>query len=152
LNPRQQVFKKVLGPFNGLTTLSSPDGSKVLVTLVENQQLITRIITVAQGTVQNLPFTTYPEKCVWANNDQLYCGVPLSIPVAQHPDDWYKGLFGFADNLWGFTPSSGRSLQISAFPESIDVMRMQYDRTHEYLFFMNKNTYELWSYRIGGSE
>lgn len=152
LNTQTGSFQKIIGPINGLTTLVSPDGSHILMSSNQNGQLVTQIITVSTRATTTLPFITLPEKCVWYSNDQFYCGVSLSIPSGTYPDDWYKGSTRFSDVLWSYSLSENRPVQIAQFPESVDIIRAQADTNFEYIFFMNKSTYELWSYRIGGSD
>jgi peptidoglycan hydrolase-like protein with peptidoglycan-binding domain len=152
LDPQNRTFSKLLGPYQGLTTLTSPDGTKVLAGFTENDQLATKIINLTNGTVKNLPFITLPEKCSWYSNDQLFCGIPKSFTTAIYPDDWYKGTIGFSDVIWSYIPSTGRSIQIATPNEPVDIFRMESYPDVGYLFFMNKNNYELWSYRISGDD
>ena len=152
INPETKTFSKLLGPYQALTTLTSPDGTKVLVEFTENERLTTKIINLNTGTAKTLPFVTLPEKCSWYSSDQLFCGIPKGFTTATYPDDWYKGNVGFSDVLWSYTVSTGRSVQIATPKESLDVFRMESYPDVGYLFFMNKNNYELWSYRIGGDD
>lgn len=152
INPETKRFSKLLGPYKALTTLTSPDGSKVLVEFTENEQLTTKIINLNTGTAKTLPFVTLPEKCSWYSNDQLFCGIPKAFTTATYPDDWYKGVVSFSDVIWSYTPSTGRSVQIATPKESVDIFRMESYPDSGYLFFMNKNNYELWSYRISGDD
>ncbi len=152
INPETKNFSKLLGPLQGLTTLTSPDGNNVLVTFVQNEQLTTQIINTNTGRSTKLPFITLPEKCTWYSNDQLFCGIPKSFTTAVYPDDWYKGVVSFSDVLWSYTVSTGRSVQIVEPKESLDIFRMESYPSIGYLFFMNKNNYELWSYRISGDD
>ncbi len=152
LNPVNKTFSKLLGPSVGLTTLTSPDGLYTLVSDTENNQLVTKIITLVNGTQRVLPFVTLPEKCSWYSNTQLFCGVPGSFTEALYPDDWYKGLVGFSDSIWEYDMGNDRTTQIATPTESIDIFRMDSYSAPGYLFFMNKNNYELWSYRVGGND
>lgn len=147
-----QKFIKVLGPNIGLTTLTSPDGKSILVSDSENGQLVLKIIDLNKRTEKILPFTTLSEKCVWYSNDQIYCGVPNTFPEGLYPDDWYKGVISFSDTLWSYAPSTGRAVSVITPTESVDMFRMEPYTNSEYLFFMNKNDYALWSYRIGGQD
>lgn len=152
LNPTTQQFSKILGPLTALTTLVNPDGTNVLITDSENNRLITKIINIKTQRQTILPFVTLPEKCTWYNSDQVYCGVPNNFPSGTYPDDWYKGIVKFSDSLWSYEISSNRTTQIATPTDSIDIFRMNAFPDAGYLFFMNKSTYELWSYRIGGSD
>lgn len=152
LDPQNKTFGKLLGPLTGLTTLTSPDGTQTLISDTENNQLVTKVITLATGAQKILPFTTLPEKCSWYSNDQLFCGVPTTFTNALYPDDWYKGTISFSDSLWQYTLSTGRAIQVVVPTDSIDMFRMESYSNMGYIFFMNKNNYELWSYRVGGND
>jgi hypothetical protein len=152
LDPITQKFTKVLGPSFGLTTLTSPDGKYVLVSNIENNQLVTKVVDLNTRTQKILPFTTLSEKCVWYDNSQLFCGVPNTLPQGQYPDDWYKGVVSFKDTLWLYNIADNRAVSVITPNETVDMFRMESFITPEYIFFMNKNNYELWSYRVGGTE
>jgi hypothetical protein len=99
-----------------------------------------------------MPFTTLSEKCSWYSNDQLFCGIPDEIPTGVYPDNWYQGVIGFNDSLWSYTLSDNQLVQIATPNESIDIFRMESYPEMGYVYFMNKNNYELWSYRVGGAD
>jgi hypothetical protein len=150
LNPTRQTFSKLAGPLVGLTTNTAPDGKHALVTYTSNNHLVTQILNLTNGATQNVPFIALPEKCTWYSFDTFYCGIPTSYPTGLYPDDWYKGLVSFSDVLWSYTLSTQSSAQVVVPRESLDMFRMESNPTTGYLFFMNKNNYELWSYRVGG--
>ena len=152
LNPIQQTFSKLLGPLVGLTSNTAPSGKHVLVTFTANNRLVTQIINTVNGTTQSIPFTALPEKCTWYSSDTFYCGIPASYPNGLYPDDWYKGVVSFSDVLWSYTISTQSAVQVAIPPQPIDMFRMESDPATGYLFFMNKNNYELWSYRVGGTD
>ena len=152
LNVQSNAFQKKLGPINGLTTNTNPSGTKTLISTWENNRLVNKIITLNNLETQTVSFTTIPEKCTWYNDDVLICGIPTTIPNGIYPDVWYKGISRFSDTLQKYTVSTDQLETLAIFPESVDVIRIESDKAAEYVFFMNKNTYELWSYRIGGND
>lgn len=152
LNPVSKTFSKMLGPLPGLTTLTSPDGIHTIIASFENGQMVNRIMNNSNGTNQPLPFTVLPEKCAWYNNDTFYCGVPSSYPTGTYPDDWYKGIISFSDALWSYSISKQESVQVALPPQTIDIERMEAYSDAGYLFFIDKITNQLWSYRIKGED
>lgn len=152
LDPNTTSLKKVLGPINGLTTNMSPDGKHILISSWENNQLVNKIINTTNNSSTIPPFITLPEKCTWYTVDEIICGVPQTVGNYTYPDAWYKGIARFSDSLQKYTLSTNTVETLAQFPESVDVIRIESDTKTEYVFFMNKNTYELWSYRIGGTE
>jgi peptidoglycan hydrolase-like protein with peptidoglycan-binding domain len=152
LNPTTQTFSKILGPLQGLTTLTSPDGVHAIIATTENNTLVTRVVNLTTGTSETAPFVVLPEKCSWYSNDLFYCGVTQSFPTATYPDDWYKGLVNLSDTLWSYTLSTKESAQIAVPSQVLDIIKMESYPDSEYLFFINKITNELWSYRVGGED
>lgn len=152
LNPTSKTFSKMLGPLQGLTTLTSPDGIHAIIATTEAGQIVNKIVNLSNGTSQSLPFTVLPEKCAWYSNDMFYCGVPSSYPTGVYPDDWYKGLISFSDTLWSYSIAKQESVQVALPPQTIDIERMEAYPDAGYLFFMNKINNELWSYRIQGDD
>jgi peptidoglycan hydrolase-like protein with peptidoglycan-binding domain len=138
LDPIEKTFSKLIGPSAGLTTLTSPDGTRVLVTAIEGGQLITKIVFLSSGKQKIVPFTTFPEKCSWYSNDQLFCGIPNTIPVALYPDAWYQGTIGFSDTLWSYTLSDNQLLQVATPKELVDIFRVESYPSTGYIYFMNK--------------
>ncbi len=151
LNPVTNTFSKLLGPLRGLTTLTSPDGVHTLTATTEGNMLTTRLVDITTGTIQNMPFTTLPEKCAWYSNDILYCGIVNSFPTGTYPDDWYKGLVNLSDTLWSYTVSTKSVEQVAVPKQVIDIIKMESHPEAGYLFFINKISNELWSYRVGGA-
>lgn len=152
LNPTTKNFSKIIGPLQGLTTKTSPNGTHAIITFTMDNSMISRLINLETNIMQPLPFVTLPEKCTWYSNDIFYCGVPTSYPSGLYPDDWYKGKVIFTDTLWKYQVSTQQSTQVITPIQPINIFRIESDTETEYLFFMNKNTYELWSYRIGGDD
>lgn len=150
LNPNSTAFRKILGPINGLTTLMSPDETNILTSSWENNQLVTRIININNNQSTIVPFTTLSEKCTWYTADEIICGVPQALGTYIYPDTWYKGIARFADSLQKYTISTGQVETLAVFPEAVDVFRISADTKNEYVFFMDKNSYHLWSYRVSG--
>ena len=97
-----------------------------------------------------LPISTLPEKCVWSNTDTsiIYCAVPLIIPNATYPDDWYKGRVTFNDQLWKINIASGETTLVSNLSiesgQAIDAMNIMLSSDDKYLTFINKIDLTLW--------
>lgn len=152
LNPISKTFKKLLGPLQGLTTLTNPSGTYSLISTSGQNGLTFGLTNLTNGSTTSLPFKTLPEKCAWYSDDVLYCGVVTSFPNATYPDDWYKGLVNLSDTLWSYTVSTKEARQLATPTQAIDIVKMEAFPDTEYLFFINKITNELWSYRIGGED
>jgi hypothetical protein len=152
MKPENSSFVKLLGPLPGLTTNTSPNGRWVFATYTVNNQFVSRIIDLETGTQQSVPFVTIPEKCTWYSDVEIYCGVPTEFPSGLYPDDWYKGSVVFSDILWKYNRETKERLQLGTFQSPTDIFRIESYNDLGYLFFINKNNNELWSYRVGGDD
>ena len=142
-------FTKILGPVQGLTTLTSPDLKKVLFSQTASTGFITRIFDTTTGAVGIPGITTLPEKCTWQNNTILDCGVPDTVPSGLYPDDWYQGIATFGDTLWTIDTKNNTINIIVSPSETFDITHLAASPDSNYLYFINKNDGTLWSYRIG---
>lgn len=143
--------KKILGDIDGLSTLVSPDGKKVLaLSQIGTDRMIS--YTVSDRSVQNLNPVAFPEKCVWSKKDTnvLYCAVSKQILDTQSLTNWYMGSVQFTDDIWkydlkGNTENLITNLSSESGGESIDVMKPALSDNEQYLVFINKRDGSLWS-------
>jgi len=154
LNKNTGSINQVYGDLAGLTTLYSPDGAKVLLSYVERATLQTRVYTLKEGVLSPFPLSTFASKCIWSKKftNMIYCAAPDHIPDGEYPDDWYKGLVSFTDNLWRVNLDSG-SVSLLVSPrefakEEIDAVDLFLDDEEKYLFFTNKKDSTLWRFEI----
>ena len=147
INPDKKDLNKILGGINGLTTLSSPDGKKVI---YGDDNLSLNVFNIGTGSSILLGVKTLPEKCVWGGtSDVIYCAVPKSIDQTGYPDSWYRGEVSFSDEIWKIDVTSGNTTLISdpasiSGGEDIDGIKLAVDQNQNYLFFVNKKDSYLW--------
>lgn len=94
LDRRTGTLTKFLGPQFGLTSLWSPDGSRVLLTTTDrNGKNLSLEIVDSRGLgVFSPTIATLPEKCTWTDNKTVICAVPQYLPdTAVWPDYYLKG-------------------------------------------------------------
>lgn len=145
LQPENRNFKKVLGPINGLTTNTSPDGRTVYYNDTDGGELHTFFYRSNTGKTDPVLYDTLPEKCVWNSmSTKMYCMIPENISTGSYPDDWYQGLVQFSDTLYVVDATTGDTIQIGVFPESIDGHSLQIDTTEHYLYVVNRLDDSLW--------
>ncbi len=151
LNTSTNAIEKILGGYNGLTTLVSPDIKSVLFTKNDENTTNTNIYNLAKGSVVSFPLTTFPEKCAWSKKDVsiLFCAVPRILPTQQYPDDWYQGVVSFSDALYRVN-TKNNSVTLIADPlvlvqESIDVVNPSLTEKEDFILFQNKKDGILWS-------
>ena len=152
VNPKNGVWKKIVGPLPGLSTLVSHDAKYVLLSATGNaNNVITSIYSVASSTGNDAIIRTLADKCVWGNfyKDMVYCAVPFQPVSGTYPDDWYKGTLATVDKIWSVDAKTGEVHLVSTvFADAnklIDAYNMGLDDKDNYLFFMNKYDLSFWS-------
>mgnify|MGYP000370174673 CR=1 FL=1 len=150
IDPSIKSFDKVLGGITGLTTLTSPDGNKILYSNSINNGFVLNIYDKKTKQAFNLGLTTLPEKCVWAQDSSTaYCSVPSIIPKGEYPDVWYQGIVSFSDALWKLDPINN-VFQLVYDPskengEIFDGVNLTLSTKNTYLLFQNKKDDQLWA-------
>ncbi len=138
----------------GLTTLYAPDTSTILYAESVAGSISTKLHLVASGQTRLFPVVTLPEKCVWSKRETgtLYCGAPKSIPASSYPDDWYKGYVTFSDELWKINIQTGSVSSLADLEllarGPVDVTKLFLDDDETHLYFTDKVSETLWSFRL----
>ncbi len=151
LNPSTRALQKVMGEIVGLTTLMSPDGTKVLYSQSSAGSPNLFVLNNKDGSIRNLYFRTFSEKCVWSQKeaDIVFCAVPQDIAFGDYPDAWYQGLIFFTDDIWKINTVSGETRLIAKLnqlgDQAIDVVNPVLNPSETYLVFNNKIDLSLWS-------
>lgn len=144
------AFQRVAGPFFGLTSLWSPDGSRVVLASTDaagkNLNLLVR-----DSSGKNL-FTlgakTLPQKCVWADKTKIYCALPRVIsPDTVWPDDYLRGEVDTQDRM------ALLDLEKKEFTEvfndgAFDISDIKLAKDGSHLIFVNRADGTLWSLKI----
>lgn len=150
VNGKTGAFSRLLGPFEGLQTLSDPTGKFILYSYTSRGKAYTAVLDVAKRVSTPLPITTLAEKCAWTPGSRsLYCGVPSSI-TGTIPDDWNQGAVAFSDRLWKIDLTT-RLATLIADPAqladlSIDMVALTIDSSADVIVFTNKTDGSLWTY------
>jgi hypothetical protein len=142
--------KKILGGISGLSTLVSPDATKVLGI---SQTDIIRMFVYNMGdkSTQDITPATFPEKCVWSKKDKnlIYCAVSQEYLNGGSLTSWYMGLTTFSDDIWKYDIENNTASIVESFKtdteESIDVIKPILSDNEQYLLFINKKDGSLWS-------
>lgn len=154
VTPKTKSVTKILGEINGLTTLTSRDGKRVLYAETMGDAPELSVYDVANKTTNHLLLQTLPEKCVWGskNSTMVYCAIPQNLPRATYPDQWYQGLVTFSDALWEIDTVTGRIEKIMTPSDfratTLDMVNLAISSDDSHLVFMNKISGTPWMYRI----
>lgn len=145
LNSKTGEIKKIVEGIKGLTVLGNPKADLVL---VGGNGLSLGIWKQKDNTLGSLPLNTLPEKCVWKDDQTVYCAVPDSTPGGVYPDNWYQGSISFKDSLWELntaTLSTDLTLPLSLTAgEDFDVISPILSPDKKNLIFINKKDLSLW--------
>lgn len=145
-------LSRILGDIPGLTTLTSPDGRYVLYSKGTERDLSLHLFDEETGETTNFFIATLPEKCTWADDVTLYCGVPSEIEPRAYPDSWYQGKTLFVDDIYRIEADTGRASLVysplSQDEEIIDIYKPFMSKDGDYLIFNNKHDMSLWAFTI----
>lgn len=142
--------KRILGGINGLTALPNKEGTLIAFSESQERTFTASLYDRNTQEVRGLPLPVLPEKCVWADEDTLYCMVPEVIPPANYPENWYQGYVSFTDSLWRFDTQLGTARALAFFDESgpFDGVSLSVDEDEEYLTFINRRDGSLWGFDL----
>ncbi|MES2749140.1 MAG: hypothetical protein V4606_01980 [Patescibacteria group bacterium] len=110
--------------------------------------------SVDKKTSSTLASTIDPNKCAFSKTELniFYCGSTQETYGSEFPDDWYKGIRSYSDQLWRIDASKGSASQLinpeSVVGRAIDVTTMQTSSDGGVLYFTNKTDNTLWMYEI----
>lgn len=150
LNTVTRAIQKVIGDTDGLTTLMSPNGGKVLYSKSESGAPNLYVLNTKDGSARNLFFRTFSEKCTWSVKevDIVFCAVPQDIAFGDYPDAWYQGLIFFTDDIWKINTLTGETRLIAKLndlsDQAIDVINPVLNPSETYMVFNNKIDLSLW--------
>ena len=153
-NTKTNSFEKVLGNELGLSTLSNKV-SDILYLANNSFGPGMHILNDKSGATTQLPLISFPEKCVWSNdNIHIYCGVPVQKLQNNSLDEWYKGKISFFDDVWKINTETNTAEFIISPRKigsaDIDIIKISLTETGsgEYLSFINKKDFSLWNLRL----
>ncbi len=143
------ILARTLGPLFGLTSLWSPDGSRVLIASTDsNGRNIGLTLHDSSGkSLFNLTPSTLPEKCFWAKTNEIYCAVPQTILVgAVWPDDYLRGEVNTSDRIVLFNLEKKTVTEILS--SDLDVSSIVVSKNQDYLFFIDREDGIPWSLKL----
>lgn len=148
-------FHKSFTERKGLQTKPSHDNEMLLVHDVERGRSRLSLYERSVGRFRPLNIETFVDKCTWSYDDEyIYCAVPDALAYGEeYPDVWYQGLETYNDSIYRINTRTLEEELVANilvdYSESIDVREIHIDENAQYLSFIDKNTEQLWSYKIG---
>ncbi len=137
---------------DGLITEVSPNGEHVLFSTSDERGTSLFVYDIDEESVVELPFRTLAEKCAWSNSREVYCASPFDVNRSfLYPDDWYKGIAHFSDDIWKYDVDSGIEqlvYDMNADNLNLDITNLSFDEEGSVLLFKDNITLSLWSLKI----
>jgi hypothetical protein len=148
VNTSNASMKKVLGNIKGLSSLASPDATKVIY-IKQGDDFSMNLYDLSKKTYTTITPETFPEKCTWASKNIVYCAVPKEGLSSGSLTSWYKGINQYTDDIWKYDLINNVSEIVSDLKndggEVIDVTKPLLSQNEQYLVFINKIDNSLWS-------
>jgi hypothetical protein len=144
---RPYGYEKIISD-EGLIASINPEGTKILFSISNTDETNLFVYDMDTKNVSTVPFRTLAEKCVWSDNSSFLCASPYNVIQNVVPDDWYKGLFSFSDDIWSYNIETETSHLVFDAEESdnvFDAINLSIDTDGKILLFTNKNDLTLWS-------
>lgn len=148
LDLKTSQSKVILNNINGLTTNTSPDGQKIIYSKSLLDSFSLYQYDQATGTSRLLDLNTLPDKCVWFDNDILYCAVPKTIEPGRYPDDWYQGKISFSDNIWRIDLKQRTTLLAYPLKGNYDLVNLTINKQTGWLYALNKSDNTLQAFSL----
>lgn len=150
--PKEHSFNKLIGDITGLTSIVHQGGKKVIYSETTGFGFITYFLDRQSGELKILPIKTLPEKCVWSklNENVIYCGVPKNIIASKYPDDWYKGIISFSDDIYkvDLDVNKATRIRLQGLPTGTDAINLRLSQSEDYLSFTNKYDETAWMIKL----
>lgn len=144
------AFNKIVGPFFGLTSLWSPDGSKVLISTTNSAGKNLKVVVGDKDgkVLLDLNIKTLAEKCVWLNSNELYCAVPKTIfAETVWPDQYLRGEINPADLIIYLNLEKKESHEIFS-DQNFTMSDLLVSKNKDYLFFVSRSDGTLWALKL----
>lgn len=142
-------FTRLAGPLFGLSSLWSPDGTRVLVSATDPAGKRPRLAVIdAAGKITFLRVSTLAQKCAWATNDSFYCAVPQQIsPDTVWPDDYLRGDIHSTDRIELVAFEKNEIIKVFS-GGILDISDLRVSKDKNYLIFVNRFDGSLWRLRL----
>lgn len=151
LDLKKRQTTKLLGDRKGLVGVISP-GLTVLAYSETLNNLPRLTFWDIKGVKNTGPtINTLAEKCVWQNEETIFCAVPKTLPQGEYPDVWYMGEINTNDDLWKINILAGetRKIRISGgLDEVFDAENLFLSKDSNTLFLTNRLTSRLMAFDL----
>ena len=74
-----------------------------------------------------------------------YCAAPREALLGTEPDNWYKGLSSYSDNIYKISVNSDTVELVYSPIDQVDVDSIVLSEDNSFLFYKNRNNDSLWA-------
>lgn len=144
-------FKSLIVPGRGFEPNWSPTGKQILYSVYHERDDLRPSLWVSGGVGDSigenrrgLNLKTWASKCVWKNENELYCGVPQSLEAGAGlaPDQFFDG----PDDLYHVDLRTGVSVKIGTPEQSRPIRNPVLSADRSQLLFIDARTGRVYSY------
>ncbi len=141
-------LRRVTGMIKGMTASVSPLGTYVLYSESTATGFTAALFNTKTNATSPISLSLLPEKCTWLKNEDLICAGNSSVAAAVYPDNWYAGITHFSDKLYRINAATNTyELMYNGESQSFDMTGLIADEDQRLVFFIDKTTGLLWSYK-----
>ncbi len=143
-------MSKIKDGLFGLTTKWSPDGSRLLLSSApaNNQSMVLSVNDSQGNEIFKTNLFTWPDKCVWADNQEIYCAIPLNVSANDLlPDQYLSGEINTRDQIVLINIKDKKIYGV--FNDKLfDISQLSINSGKNYLAFIDRLTGYLWSLKL----
>lgn len=151
LNSVNGSFKEILNGF-GLGAIISQDENWALISATNEKGSLLPLtrVTIKNNSKIIIPnILTLAEKCAFANNETIFCGIPQTIPKKSiMPDSYYKGDASLTDHLVKINTQTLETTSYEDVVSGFDMQDIFTDERGENVFFRDAKTDFLYRFSL----
>jgi len=146
-NLSDKKLNKILEANEGFTFIPKINSNKILYSELSGSNMKTFVLNIDTDTKQEVRTNTIAgDKCVWSQLEEniIYCAEP-TIPIGVgYPNSWYKGLISFNDKLFKINTDTNTKQEVT-LNGSFDITNIKLSPKEDFITFINKKDFILWS-------
>lgn len=153
LGKNHENFKALTVPGRGFVPSWSPTGKLLLYSVYHERDNDKPMLWVSEASGQDigknrkkLNLMTWADKCVWSNDKELFCAVPIDLPIGAGYDE--SKFSDIPDDLYYINLDTGVSKKINSSDQNHPINQPVLNQDHTKLVFTDAVTGKLYSYNL----
>ncbi len=153
LGKNHENFKSLVVPGYGFQPNWSPSGKKILYSVYHTRDDNKPMLWISDASGDNigtnrkkLNLNTWADKCVWGNENSLYCAVPVNLPGGAGYDE--QSFNSITTDIYKIDLSTGVAKKISTPDQTLPVTSPILSKGGDKLIFTDGSTGKLYSYDL----